>query len=206
MEVSGQLHASAALPPRKEPPGTHWIWGWVGPRAVLNAVAKRKIPSPRRESNPRSPIVQPVAQRYADWAMTALWFRKGCAICDLVSCFQWNYRPAGSHKLPLPLTHLLCFSVHPLHQFRVNNLHNVCKSPACHLGNQAHPRRERYNSPHTFFYPPPAARVLLWDKGGSFWSIIRASSFSPIFLRRDTRTHMGHPIQVLSALMKKKYI
>jgi hypothetical protein len=35
----------------------------VGSRAVLDAV-KRKIPSPRRESNPRTPIVQPVAQRY----------------------------------------------------------------------------------------------------------------------------------------------
>jgi hypothetical protein len=31
-----------------------------GPRAVLDAVVKRKIPSPRRESNPRTPIVQPV--------------------------------------------------------------------------------------------------------------------------------------------------
>jgi hypothetical protein len=31
MEVSGQLHAPAALPPGKEPPGTHWIGGWVGP-------------------------------------------------------------------------------------------------------------------------------------------------------------------------------
>jgi hypothetical protein len=27
----------------------------VGPRAVLDAVVKRKIPSPRRESNPRTP-------------------------------------------------------------------------------------------------------------------------------------------------------
>jgi hypothetical protein len=36
----------------------------VGPRAVLDAVDWRKIPSPRRESNPRTPIVQPVAQRY----------------------------------------------------------------------------------------------------------------------------------------------
>jgi len=26
-------------------------------------VVKRKIPSPHRESNPRTPIVQPVAQR-----------------------------------------------------------------------------------------------------------------------------------------------
>jgi hypothetical protein len=33
---------------------THWIGGWVGPRAVLDAVVKRKIPIPRRESNPRT--------------------------------------------------------------------------------------------------------------------------------------------------------
>jgi hypothetical protein len=57
---------------RERAPGTHWIGGWVGPRAVLDAVVKRKIPSPRRESNPRTPIVQPVAQRYTDWAITAL--------------------------------------------------------------------------------------------------------------------------------------
>jgi hypothetical protein len=35
-------------------------------------VVKRKIPSIRRESNPRTPIVQPVTQRYTDWAITAL--------------------------------------------------------------------------------------------------------------------------------------
>jgi sulfatase maturation enzyme AslB (radical SAM superfamily) len=45
---------------------SHWIGGWVGPRAVLDAVMKRKIPSPRRESNPRTPIVQPITQRYTD--------------------------------------------------------------------------------------------------------------------------------------------
>jgi hypothetical protein len=33
----------------------------VGPRAILDAVVKRKIPSPYRELNPRTPIVQPVA-------------------------------------------------------------------------------------------------------------------------------------------------
>jgi hypothetical protein len=33
----------------------------MGPKAVLDAAVKRKIPSPRRESNPRKPIVQPVA-------------------------------------------------------------------------------------------------------------------------------------------------
>jgi hypothetical protein len=38
----------------------------VVPRAVLDAVVKRKIPSPLRESNPRTHIVQPIAQRYTD--------------------------------------------------------------------------------------------------------------------------------------------
>jgi hypothetical protein len=47
MEVSGQLHAPASLPPRETAPGTHWIEGWVGPGAVLEAVAKRKIPRDR---------------------------------------------------------------------------------------------------------------------------------------------------------------
>jgi hypothetical protein len=38
MEVSGQFHAPATLPP-----STRWIGGWVGPRVGLNAVEKRKI-------------------------------------------------------------------------------------------------------------------------------------------------------------------
>jgi hypothetical protein len=54
------------LYPREIAPGTRWIGVWVGPRAVLDAVVKKKIPSPRRESNPRTPNVQPVAQRYTD--------------------------------------------------------------------------------------------------------------------------------------------
>jgi hypothetical protein len=51
---------------RERDPGTRWIGGWVVPRAVLNATVKKKIPSPRRESNPRTPNIQPVAQRYTD--------------------------------------------------------------------------------------------------------------------------------------------
>jgi hypothetical protein len=51
---------------KERTPVTHWIGGWVGPRTVLDAVVKRKIPSSRRESNPRTPISQPVAQRYTD--------------------------------------------------------------------------------------------------------------------------------------------
>jgi hypothetical protein len=41
---------------RERAPGTHWTGGWVGSRAVLDAVVKRKISNPRRESNPRIPI------------------------------------------------------------------------------------------------------------------------------------------------------
>jgi len=47
MEVSGQLHVPAALLPGESDPGTRWITGGVGPRAGLDAVArKRKIPEP----------------------------------------------------------------------------------------------------------------------------------------------------------------
>jgi hypothetical protein len=66
MEENGQLHAPAALPPEKEPLVPIGIGGCVGLRAVLDAVGKRKIPIPRWESNPRTPIVQPIAQRYTD--------------------------------------------------------------------------------------------------------------------------------------------
>jgi hypothetical protein len=50
------------LYPRERALGTHSIGGSVGSRAVLDAASKRKIPSLRRKSNPRIPIVQPVAQ------------------------------------------------------------------------------------------------------------------------------------------------
>jgi hypothetical protein len=59
MEVSGQLHAPAALHPGKESPSIRWIGGWVDPRAFLDAVMKRKIPSSRQETNPRTPVIQP---------------------------------------------------------------------------------------------------------------------------------------------------
>jgi hypothetical protein len=47
--------------PSERPPDTHWIGGWMGPRAILDMVVKIKIPSPSRELNHRIPIVHPVA-------------------------------------------------------------------------------------------------------------------------------------------------
>jgi hypothetical protein len=52
------------LYPRKKPLVP--IGGWVGPRADLDAMVKRKIPNPRRESSLKTPIVQSVAERYTD--------------------------------------------------------------------------------------------------------------------------------------------
>jgi hypothetical protein len=50
MVVSGQLHAPAALPAGKQPPGAHCIGGdWVGPRVSLDAVEKTVLPLPEIE-------------------------------------------------------------------------------------------------------------------------------------------------------------
>jgi hypothetical protein len=49
--------------PRERAPGTHWIGGWVGPRAVLDMVVERKIASTRRESNPDRPARSPALYR-----------------------------------------------------------------------------------------------------------------------------------------------
>jgi hypothetical protein len=43
-----------------------------GPQNPSERGGEEKIPSPRRESNPRTSIVQAVAQRYTDWAITVL--------------------------------------------------------------------------------------------------------------------------------------
>jgi hypothetical protein len=61
----------AALPFREWSPVIRCIGGWVGPRAGLDVVAKRKIPSPRRESNPDHRLVQSVTSPYTDWAIPA---------------------------------------------------------------------------------------------------------------------------------------
>jgi len=38
--------------PRERAPGAKWRGGWVGPRADLDVLVTRKIPSPCRDSNP----------------------------------------------------------------------------------------------------------------------------------------------------------
>jgi hypothetical protein len=68
MEVSGQLHAPAALLPGKEPcyPLDRRLGG---PQSSSGRGGEEKNSQHSRESNPRTPIVQPVVQRYTDWAI-----------------------------------------------------------------------------------------------------------------------------------------
>jgi len=68
MDVSGQLHASAALSSGKHPlPGTHWRGSWVGHRACLDVMAKRNISLFRFGTEPRPS--SPHSSRYTDWAI-----------------------------------------------------------------------------------------------------------------------------------------
>jgi hypothetical protein len=50
---SGQLHASAALPGERAP-GTHWIGGWVDPRAGVEDVEKILYRTGVRTPTPQS--------------------------------------------------------------------------------------------------------------------------------------------------------
>jgi hypothetical protein len=56
MGVSSQHHAPAALTPGERDPGTHYIGGWVGPRAGLDAEVRGKILCLCRGSNPGRPV------------------------------------------------------------------------------------------------------------------------------------------------------
>jgi hypothetical protein len=58
--------------PKKSAPGTHWIGGWVGPRANLDVVVKRKVLSPCQDLNLL--IIQPIAHHYTtelSWLLSA---------------------------------------------------------------------------------------------------------------------------------------
>jgi hypothetical protein len=60
MRVSGQRHVPAELYLRGE--DSHWIGGWVDPRAGLDTEAKGEILCVSRESNPDRPVVQSVVK------------------------------------------------------------------------------------------------------------------------------------------------
>jgi hypothetical protein len=57
MNVSGQIHASTALPPGIEPPDTHCVESWGGGgqrRSGRGGEEKKSLPLPLPEIEPRS--------------------------------------------------------------------------------------------------------------------------------------------------------
>jgi hypothetical protein len=54
LEVSGQLHSLAAYPQGRSP-STHWMGGWVGPRAGLGDMEKILDPTGTQTLIPRLP-------------------------------------------------------------------------------------------------------------------------------------------------------
>jgi hypothetical protein len=57
---------------RERAPGTHWIEGWVGPRADLGDGEKWKfLPPPDSNSDPL--VIPPGASRYINCAILALY-------------------------------------------------------------------------------------------------------------------------------------
>jgi hypothetical protein len=67
MEMGGERHAPAALPPGNRP-RTYFIGGWAGPKAGLYRYEKSHPPL---GFDHRS--VEPIASRYTDWAIPAHW-------------------------------------------------------------------------------------------------------------------------------------
>jgi hypothetical protein len=154
MEESSQLHAPAALPPGKRAPGTHLI-GLVGPRAVLNAVVK-KIPSSRRESNPRSPIVQPVAQRYTDWAITLI-----------TTCLRIQTRDQNSHLSAPSISKLMAVisELDAREIIRSGEMHVALGLPCFHIA-ASYPARSIQICPQYLCCPlsaPPSIKTLIWN-------------------------------------------
>jgi hypothetical protein len=66
MDMSGQLHASAAINPEERAANTQWIGYWRRVFSVCLNTVKRKTFSPTRESKPSSFAFQLKAQHYTD--------------------------------------------------------------------------------------------------------------------------------------------
>jgi hypothetical protein len=69
------MKAYRPLYPREKAPSTHWVGGWVGYRASMDDIQKRKfLTVPGLELRPSA--VQLVPSRYTNYAIPATLLRK----------------------------------------------------------------------------------------------------------------------------------
>jgi hypothetical protein len=182
--------------PRERAPDTHRIGGWVGPRAVMDVV-KRKIPSPRREMNPRISVVQTVAQRYTDWVITAPFLEKVHNKTEFVIILKMTHRLnsctafrniilAATRSLRLIQTFLLQSLLCGL-QSRVSNCHSwhvATLSPAFRVAMSA-AESQQLTSPVTAHMQPAhfgATTTALSPIGCCTGSVLNSSVQKHIWL------------------------
>jgi hypothetical protein len=76
---SGQLHAPTALPPEKEPP--YQLYRRLGgPQSQSGRHGEVKILASHRDLNSDPLVVQPIASRYTDCAIPALYKYTVCTV------------------------------------------------------------------------------------------------------------------------------
>jgi hypothetical protein len=108
------------LYPQGKNPGTHWIRGWVGPRAGPDTVVKRKIPSPCRDSDPRlwSPESSTVPLSYPGSCTPPIikFNRNPFIVSEIKQADDWTERVTCTYKhrnmpstLCVHIMHFVCF-------------------------------------------------------------------------------------------------
>jgi hypothetical protein len=90
MEVSGLLHALAALSLVERISDTHWIGGWLWPRADLNVVRKRKFLA---SAGNRILVVQRVATNFIDCELSRLVSFVSSLLRTFEPIYEILYRP-----------------------------------------------------------------------------------------------------------------
>jgi len=104
-------------PPGKEHPSIHWIGSWMGPWASLDAVARRKYPSPCQQVNPSSPA-HSLVTTLTELPWYTLWnklliLKLILTICELQTKYnkRWKLKNISSTAISwIIMTWFLCHS------------------------------------------------------------------------------------------------
>jgi hypothetical protein len=184
--VGGEWSASrfCRFTPGERAPCTHWIGGWVNPRAVLDNVEKRNS-WPHRDTNSDPSVVQPVASRYTDYAILAsthninntIINNKTCGFItrDSVQRRFWDRRATTSFSRTSSMNAIIIAASCIICLARVTNttLHAVCESkgetPASQKPDSCPSHFTLIFSVVLQFRPP------LWSSGQSSWLRIQRS-------------------------------